>query len=304
MPQDHVPRVSVVIPTCDRSELLRVAIQSVLIQTFWDFELVVVEDDPSGAASSVVSAFSDPRIRFFQHDIHRGASAARNTGIRESRGQYVLCLDDDDEILPQCLKKLVFKMDSAPLTVGVVHCGMRRLGAHGRHLGDSIPHVQGNARSHLLRGRKWGNVTALVRRECFERAGLFDDSLSSCQDWDLWLRVSGFFEFDSVPEVLMIHRWHGDQISSDLVKMIRGRTRMIEKHREAFAGVPGALTIHSKRLGKLHALNGTWKEAWHWFYEAAGRSPLEWAKVLAWIVLEYPFVRFSSPFRDFQRGKP
>ena len=93
----HFPSVSVIIPTHNRGEMLRRAIDSVLSQTYKDFELIIVSDGSADETDKVIVSYTDPRIRFLKHDKSRGASAARNTGIRASIGQYIAFLDDDDE---------------------------------------------------------------------------------------------------------------------------------------------------------------------------------------------------------------
>ena len=92
-------QVSVIIPTYRRPEFLRKAIESVLRQTFRDFELIVVDDFSGGNTSEVVRTFTDTRIRFVQHKTRRGGAVARNTGIGKAQGKYIAFLDDDDEWL-------------------------------------------------------------------------------------------------------------------------------------------------------------------------------------------------------------
>ena len=106
-----MPKVSVVISTHNRREMLKRAIDSVLKQTFQDFEIIVV-DDGNEPAEEVAKSFSDARIRYVRHEIpHRGAPAARNTGIRSSQGEFVAFLDDDDEWLPLKLQLQVKALD-------------------------------------------------------------------------------------------------------------------------------------------------------------------------------------------------
>src|SRR5258705_13939604 len=100
-------QVSVVIPTHNRSEFLRSAIASVLGQTYQDFELIVVDDASTDSTAEVVVSFNDSRIKFIRHQTNQGGSAARNTGIRASKCDYIAFLDDDDEWSPRKLSKQV-----------------------------------------------------------------------------------------------------------------------------------------------------------------------------------------------------
>src|SRR5438132_12765470 len=99
------PTVSVIIATHNRARLLRRAIHSVLAQTFEDWELLVVDDGSTDNTETIAVSLQDLRICYLRHEVNRGLSAARNTGIRISRGEYVAFLDDDDEWLPKKLER-------------------------------------------------------------------------------------------------------------------------------------------------------------------------------------------------------
>jgi hypothetical protein len=164
-----------------------------------------------------------------------------------------------------------------------------------------LPEDRGDVHLRLLLGTTIGSPTPLIRKTCFEKVGLFDQSLKSCQDWDMWKRISDHYEFDYVPEILAIGYRHEKQISSDFSSMIPGRTRMVEKHLAEFRRHPEILVIHLKRLGKMHCINGTWKEAIHWFGEALKVNPLEIFKIAAWCLFELPKVKWSSEEAKFRK---
>jgi glycosyltransferase involved in cell wall biosynthesis len=282
------PRTSVIVPTFNRANLVRRAVESVLAQTFSDFELIVVDDHSPVPAAGALAGIRDERLRVVRHERNQGGPAARNTGIRESRGEFIFLLDDDDALLPECLACLSRRMDASPASTGVVWGGIRFIDPQGRVMRDCPATRRGNLRQALLRGEKDSNVMGLVRRECFTMAGLFDESLASCQDWDMWLRISEHFEFEVIEGVTALYYCHDGQLSNRLSTLIKGRTRMVEKHRAVFARDPRVLVIHLKRLGKLNALAGRWGQAWCWFREAAGVDGREWGKAAAWLLWEYP----------------
>src|SRR5215207_1289449 len=99
------PAVSVVLPTYNRAPLLGRSIQSVLGQSYGDFELLVIDDGSTDGTDGVVAAFGDPRVRYVQLERNRGAGAARSVGIRMSRGRFLAFQDSDDEWLPSKLMK-------------------------------------------------------------------------------------------------------------------------------------------------------------------------------------------------------
>ena len=108
------PKVSLIITTYNRAGLLPRAVNSVLGQTFQDYELIIVDDCSTDSTPEVVRSFSDPRIRSFRHEVNRGLSATRNTGIANARGEYIAFLDDDDECTPNRLADQVSMLDSRP----------------------------------------------------------------------------------------------------------------------------------------------------------------------------------------------
>jgi glycosyltransferase involved in cell wall biosynthesis len=299
--EKFIPLVSVVIPTHNRAHLLGRAVRSVLRQTFLDFELIVVDDASADDTTSIINGFPDKRIKYIRHGSNLGGPAARNTGITNARGDYIGLLDDDDEWFPEKLEKQVLKFSQVPETVGLIYCGYEVRESDNRLLRTYLPDARGDVHLRLLLGTTIGSPTPLIRKACFQKAGLFDESLKSCQDWDMWKRISDRYEFDYVPEVLAIGYRHEKQISSDFTSMIPGRTRMVEKHLAEFSRHPEILVIHLKRLGKMHCINGTWREAIHWFYEALKVNPFEIFKIAAWCILELPKIKLSSREAKFRK---
>lgn len=296
------PVVSVVISTHNRAHLLPRAISSVLSQTYRDFELIIVDDASTDNTAEVVAGFHDERIKYIRHDANKGGPAARNTGIHAARGQYIALLDDDDEWLPVKLERQVAKMREADDRVGLIYSGAEVRGRGTVPLRTYLPQYRGNVREILLMGSTvCGLHTVLARRRCFAEVGGFDESFTSCQDWDMWKRISERFDFDFVPDVLSITHAHEDQISTSFASLIPGRTRMVEKHWREFQDHPKILVQHLKRLGKLHCLNGTWRQALYWFRQAAKINRLEWIKIAAWCMLELPMVRLFSNSRRFKK---
>lgn len=115
-----IPKVSVIIATYNRADLLTRAVNSVLAQSFTDYEIIVVDDCSSDDTQEVIRTFTDPRVRPLRHETNQGAAAARNTGISQAKGEYIAFLDDDDECTPNRLADQVSALDSNP-NVGMVY---------------------------------------------------------------------------------------------------------------------------------------------------------------------------------------
>src|SRR5678815_5471292 len=119
-----MPKVSVVIPTRNRAEFLRAAIQSVLNQTFQGFEIIVVDDASEDKTPEIVRTFTDTRMTYVRHDTNKGQGVTRNDGISRASGEFIALLDDDDEWLPGKLEKQIRVLDSSRSDVGLVYTGL------------------------------------------------------------------------------------------------------------------------------------------------------------------------------------
>jgi len=201
------PTVSVIIPTYNRAHLIGRAIQSVLDQTYQDFEIIVVDDASTDNTEEVVSNFDDERIRYIRLKENSGGSAApRNTAIRTARGEYIAFQDSDDEWLPEKLEKQMRLFEIQPLEVGVVYTGFWKIWGHRKIYIPSpgITRKEGNIHDGLLAQNFVAAPVAVVRKECFRKVGGFDEELPTLMDWELWIRISKCYRFRCIDEPLVI----------------------------------------------------------------------------------------------------
>jgi glycosyltransferase involved in cell wall biosynthesis len=229
------PRVSVVITCYNLGRYLDEAVDSVLDQTFQDFEIVVVDDGSSDADTlGVLARYPRPRTRVVRID-NRGLPGARNEGIRRTTGDYVCALDADDRLERTYFEKAVAVLDENPSIAFVSHW-LRTFG-EGNHE-DWTPR---SAAFPDLLDRNTVNGAALVRRDALLAAGLFDETMrQGCEDWDLWIGlVERGFHGVILPEVLFFYRRRPDSMSR---VMLEGDTHsslyrhLVEKHRPSFEG--------------------------------------------------------------------
>jgi len=227
------PAVTVIIPVFNRRRLLRRAIQSVISQSFPNFEIIVVDDCSSENVVGVVNAFNDSRITYIRHHSNRGGSAARNTGIRHAQGKYVAFLDSDDRWLPRKLERQVDLLEQRDESVGVVYTGTF-IETDGTLQQGRVPGVKGNIYPKQI----WGDhvsetSTWLVRKKCFSTAGTFDEQLPARQDYDMTLRLSQQYKYEFIREpCVVIHRDASGRISSDVEKRIAGSLMVLAKIEE------------------------------------------------------------------------
>jgi len=237
--------VSVIIPTCNRSTLVTRAIESVLSQTYTDFECIIVDDASNDNTYEVVNSYSDDRLICFRHDTNLGASAARNTGIKHSKGNFIAFLDDDDEWLSTKLEKQVKLIRSLSDKVGMIHCWMDYFGQNGRIIKEHHSVLRGHVFPCVIdRQRMGGCPTLLVRRKVIERIGWFDESLPRGNDGDFIRRVCRQYEVDYVPEVLVkVYTNHGDERISDknkksIMNALKGQKIKLEKFSRELSQLP------------------------------------------------------------------
>jgi glycosyltransferase involved in cell wall biosynthesis len=223
------PKVSVIIPTYNRTRLLYSAIKSVLNQTFEDFEVIVVDDASADSTRQVVGKFKDRRIRYIRHKENKGGSAARNTGIKGSKGKFIAFLDDDDMWMPSKLEKQV-DLISKNLEIGAVYTGVYIINKSDKIIWCDFPLLKGNIFPIILKKNYVGSCSqVLVRKECFDRVGLFDESLSAGQDWDMWIRLAKHYQFDYVNETLVLYRVHEKRISTNPYAKLQAAKLLFEK---------------------------------------------------------------------------
>ena len=206
------PIVSVIIPTYNRGWILREAIDSVLLQGFSDYELIVVDDGSTDDTRAILDSYGQDIIVLRQPN--QGVSAARNRGIAESRAQLISFLDSDDLWLPQKLTRQVAFFQSNPdaLICQTDETWVRngvRVNPKKRHQKLSGMIFEPSLGLCLV-----SPSAVMIRKTLFDTVGLFDESLPACEDYDLWLRVSCRYPVYLLDDPLIIKRGgHGDQLS-------------------------------------------------------------------------------------------
>jgi GT2 family glycosyltransferase len=238
----RAPRVTVVMPAYNRAGLIRESIDSALAQTFDDFELLVVDDGSTDATRDAVRQIRDPRLTLLERP-HRGMSAAMNAGVRAARGVYFARLDSDDLWHPEFLAATMGAMEHPP-HVGVVYTRASTFADDPRLLEPDrgLPLTFPGKPFESMLVRDHASAAALVRVECHQRVGGFDETLRWWEDWDFWLRVSRHYAFRFVDRRLAQVRIHRSNTSyGDGVAAWATRTRVLDKAFAALASTDPAL---------------------------------------------------------------
>lgn len=204
------PAVSVVLPTYQRADLLARAVDTVLAQTYANFELVIVDDGSTDDTAAVLGGIVDPRVRCVRLAANRGAAAARNAGVRLTRAPFLAFQDSDDEWLPHKLDAHLRAFAICPPEVGVVYSDMERIHRDGRAAYFPSPALAPGrlldpaTRFYQVCGL--GIQATVIRRACFEAAGGFNEAFPALEDLELFIRLSRVCAFHHLAEPLV--RYH------------------------------------------------------------------------------------------------
>lgn len=224
------PQVSVIIPAYNQAEYLGEAIQSVLNQTFINYEIIVVDDGSTDNTPNIARQFGSA-IRYIQQS-NQGLSAARNTAIRHSQAEIIAPLDSDDFWEPEFLEKMLNHLNCHP-QAAAVYCGYRYIDSEGKIVGipmlKVVPPELFN-KTLICQGNWLVPCAVVFRKRLAKDVGLFDETIGPVADTDLWFKLSDRYPFEGLPEVLAKYRRHDSNMTKDPKKMIDAAYLSIEKH--------------------------------------------------------------------------
>ncbi|HVK55275.1 MAG TPA: glycosyltransferase [Burkholderiales bacterium] len=209
------PLVSIVVTTYNRLNLLRETIDSILGQTFGDFELIVVDNLSEDGTTEYLSGVGDPRLQHIRHPNHGVIAVNRNLGVERARGRYVAFCDDDDLWLPDKLRLQVELMEQRR-EVALCYTNAESF------LVDQIVsermirrRVRGNYFFQLLRGNYIPNSSVLIRREVFTELGLLTTDPTLREDYHMWLRIARRHPLAGLDASLIRYRVHSNNVAGN-----------------------------------------------------------------------------------------
>ena len=238
------PQVSIVIPVYNGSDFLREAVDSALAQTYRNVEVIVVDDgsDDGGKTEAIARSYGD-RIRYIRKE-NGGVASALNCGIGAMRGEFFSWLSHDDVYCPRKIEIQVARLKKEGRDV-VLYGDYDLIDAASRRLETTRVGWMREPRFRmaLVVDIPVNGCTALVPKACFDAVGNFDETLRISQDYDLWFRMAGRYDFVHVPEVLIKSRLHPGQGTNVLRDVCReeGNASFI-RFLDAIAGEPGSLS--------------------------------------------------------------
>lgn len=241
--------VSIIVPTHNRAKFLKLAVESVLAQTFSDWELIVVDDGSSDNTRQIVESVQDHRLRYlYQESSER--SAARNFGVRIAQGKFLVFLDDDDLLRADMIQRALKEFENPE--VAVVYSALKLIDEQGQEF-PQVPicnKAEGNVFRQLL-VESFMVHAPLASRECVVDAGSFDEKLTACEDWDLWIRVAAEKrEFKVIGEPLVSYRLHDSNTILDLDRMEASATFVLQRALQKWS--TETFEFREEALGRLY----------------------------------------------------
>lgn len=227
------PQVSVIITCYNYGKYLAGCIDSILCQTYQDFEIIIIDDGSTDNSSEIVQKYlTNPQIQYIRQE-NAGQANAKNAGILAATGEFIAFLDADD--LWECTKLEKQMPLFADPTVGVVYSRARYIDEDGKSLnlkleGKYLKPRSGRVTDFLFFDNFVPFSSAVLRRECIEKKGPFDETFRMGIDWDLWLRISTQYLFVQIDEPLLIYRvGHPGQMSKNVEERQRCSDRIVKK---------------------------------------------------------------------------
>lgn len=226
--------ISVVLPTYNRAFCISQSIESVLNQTFKDFELIIVDDNSNDNTEDIVDNFNDQRIRYFKLPINKGACYARNFGIYKANFEFVAFQDSDDIWLPEKLQIQYDALSKHISSYAMVFCsfikksGDKKIIVPTRNLKETT----GNFFHSLIKGNFISTQTILCKKSILTDLEGFDESFPALQDWDLCLRISFEHKIYHVRSPLVVVELTPNSITKNRKKVLTAMEMLLKKHKQ------------------------------------------------------------------------
>jgi len=238
-----LPSVDVVIPAYNAETFITKTLESVAKQSYPIQSVIVVNDgsidDTQACILQCIQSFQHLNIILINQE-NAGLSAARNAGIRRSGADLIALLDADDFWSPEKLSNQVQLFSNGPMiNLGVVYCAYLLINEQDQLLPSTpksviAPTLRGNVYQKLLLGNfiSGSGSSVLIKRSVFSDTGLFDEDLSACEDWDMWMRIAKKYQFDFINEPLVAIRVHQNNMQKDVMRMLSAELMVLNKFTE------------------------------------------------------------------------
>ena len=209
-----MPRVSVLMPVYNGERFLALAVESILGQTFREFELIIVDDGSTDGSARILSRFDDPRIRRLRNDRNEGITQSLNRGLELASGDYVCRMDSDDVSVPTRIERQIGFMEEHT-EIAVVGSFATVIDSTGTAVDtERYPQSASDIRKTLFVHNPFAHGAVMIRSSVLKECGAYDARFLHNEDYDLWLRVAARHPLANIPEPLLHRRVHGGNITA------------------------------------------------------------------------------------------
>jgi len=240
------PKVTVLMSVYNGEKYLKEAIDSILGQTFKDFEFIIINDGSTDKTREILESYNDPRIKLINNKKNIGLTKSLNKGLRLARGEYIARQDSDDFSMPERLEKEVLFLDHNE-NIALVGTYYYMINEKGKILNTIKPSIKNEEiKSKLLNGNQFGHGSVMFRKKCIQEVGYYREEAGPVEDYDLWLRISDRYNIANIP--VPLYKWRINVKSVSVTKKVL---------QDKYALLAIELAKERKRFGKdkLQSLN-------------------------------------------------
>ena len=221
-----MPKISVIMPVYNSEKYLREAIDSILDQTYGDFEFIIIDDGSTDSSPDIVRSYDDPRIRFYVNEKNMGVAGTLNRGLDLATGEYIARMDSDDISLPERFEKQVAFMN-AHTEVAVCATAIHLFGATESDRRFSITHNQ--LKVDLLFGNCFAHPTVMLRGTVIRNEKFYyDKKFNKIEDYEMWVKISRKYALASLEDVLLKYRVHSMQVTQNYGEEYEAQSRVLK----------------------------------------------------------------------------
>tara|TARA_B110000037_G_C17114400_1_gene503154 strand:+ start:476 stop:1372 length:897 start_codon:yes stop_codon:yes gene_type:complete len=292
--------VSVIVPTYKRSSYILRAINSILNQTYKNIEIIVIDDNEADDEFSKITQnvlkrlIDSKKIIYIKHVTNKGISAARNTGIKKAKGDYIAFLDDDDEFLPKKIELQLDIFNKSKNNVGLVYGAYLEINENLNKELVIIPKLKDNVYSILGLNHIGPPSMVMCTKSAIEQIGGFDEFLNHKEDIDFYFRLSEKYNISFTNEVITKYYIHSGAASKNHSDRLILMLRYLDKHKEKMKEPKIRWSELQERLGELNAINNYKKKAISAFFLAYINRPLRLRILIKIFLLILGIKKFSN----------
>jgi glycosyltransferase involved in cell wall biosynthesis len=328
------PKLSIIVPSYSHAPYLSRRLDSLLNQTFQDFELIIIDDCSPDSSREIIERYRyDPRVRIVYHEQNQGVNRTINEGMDLAQGEYLHIAESDDWCEPSLLEKSCKVLDEHP-QVGMVHCQLRIVNAenrvlslyHDRYLpdlhytNDYIASGVSEFRRAMKRGNAFANCSGIVfRRSCYLTLGGRDDRLRLTADWYMWLRICLYWDVAFIAEPLAYFRVHERTVRHDVSKVRQEELENVRvviaelipqapvsevERRELWQSGKAYLRLRIRSILATDFCSSNLPAIWHAFWLGVGSNPWMTFEELLKAILKRFFRLLKILFRSTASSQP